>query len=54
MNRARLKPLSPESVRLELTARTAFRDKLEQARNLLSHGSPAATWRRSSSSAWTC
>jgi hypothetical protein len=41
MPRARLEPLSPESVRLELTARTAFRDKLEQARNLLSHAVPS-------------
>ncbi|MBK7581209.1 MAG: HNH endonuclease [Myxococcales bacterium] len=41
MPRARLEPLSPESVRLELTARTAFRDKLEQARNLLSHEIPS-------------
>ena len=39
--RARLEPLSPASVRLELTARAAFRDKLEQAQALLSHKVPS-------------
>ena len=38
---ARVEPLSPASVRLELTAGAAFRDKLEQARNLLSHEVPS-------------
>lgn len=38
---ARLEPLSPETIRLELTARVALRDKLEQARNLLSHRIPS-------------
>ncbi len=39
--RTRLEPLSPASVRLELTARAAFRDKLEQAQALLSHKVPS-------------
>ncbi|MBK7585234.1 MAG: HNH endonuclease [Myxococcales bacterium] len=41
MHRARLEPLSPTTVRLELTARVELRDKLEQARNLLSHEIPS-------------
>ncbi|MBK7582331.1 MAG: HNH endonuclease [Myxococcales bacterium] len=41
MHRARLEPLSPTTVRLELTARVELRDKLEQARNLLSHEVPS-------------
>jgi len=38
---ARLEPLSPATIRLELTARVELRDKLEQARNLLSHTIPS-------------
>ncbi|MBK9000953.1 MAG: HNH endonuclease [Myxococcales bacterium] len=39
--RGRVEPLSPASVRVELTASVAFRDKLEQARALLSHTVPS-------------
>lgn len=39
--RGRVEPLSPASVRVELTASVAFRDKLEQARALLSHKVPS-------------
>ncbi|GMV17852.1 MAG: hypothetical protein AMXMBFR56_60760 [Polyangiaceae bacterium] len=37
----RVEPLSPESVRVDFTARAAFRDKLEQASALLSHTVPS-------------
>ena len=39
--RPRVEPLSPASVRVEFTARAAFREKLEQAQNLLSHTIPS-------------
>ncbi|GMV27810.1 MAG: hypothetical protein AMXMBFR58_38410 [Phycisphaerae bacterium] len=39
--RPRVEPLSPASVRVEFTASVAFRDKLEQARALLSHKVPS-------------
>ncbi|MBE7483275.1 MAG: IS4 family transposase [Polyangiaceae bacterium] len=39
--RPRVEPLSPESVRVEFSAHAAFRDKLEQARALLSHTVPS-------------
>lgn len=39
--RSRVEPLSPATVRIELTAGVAFRDKLEAARNLLSHQVPS-------------
>lgn len=39
--RPRIEPLSPASVRVEFTAHAAFRDKLEQAQNLLSHKVPS-------------
>ena len=35
--RPRVEPLSPARVRVEFTAHAAFREKLEQAQNLLSH-----------------
>lgn len=37
----RVEPLSPASVRVEFSAHAAFRDKLEQARALLSHKVPS-------------
>ena len=39
--RPRIEALSPASVRVELTASSAFRDKLEHAQNLLSHAVPS-------------
>jgi hypothetical protein len=39
--RARLEPLSPDRVRVEFTARAEFYDKLQQARQLLSHALPS-------------
>ncbi|MBK8998765.1 MAG: HNH endonuclease [Myxococcales bacterium] len=39
--RGRVEPLSPASVRVEFSAHAAFRDKLEQARALLSHTVPS-------------
>jgi 5-methylcytosine-specific restriction endonuclease McrA len=39
-SRARVEPLSAASFRVEFTASAALRDKLEQARNLLSHAEP--------------
>jgi 5-methylcytosine-specific restriction endonuclease McrA len=39
--RHRIEPLSPASVRVEFTARATFRDKLEQARDLLGHKLPS-------------
>ncbi|MBI3200745.1 MAG: hypothetical protein HYZ29_04310 [Myxococcales bacterium] len=38
--RARVEPLSAASFRVEFTASTALRDKIEHARNLLSHAVP--------------
>ncbi|MCC6903480.1 MAG: hypothetical protein IT377_31205 [Polyangiaceae bacterium] len=39
--RARVEPLSAASFRVEFTASTTLRDKLERARNLLSHAVPS-------------
>jgi 5-methylcytosine-specific restriction endonuclease McrA len=39
--RSRVEPLSPARVRVEFTAHAAFREKLEQAQNLLSHQLPS-------------
>jgi 5-methylcytosine-specific restriction endonuclease McrA len=39
--RPRVEPLSPARVRVEFTAHAAFREKLEQAQNLLSHQLPS-------------
>ena len=39
--RARVEPLSATTFRVELTASAALRDKLEHARNLLSHAVPS-------------